>query len=104
MSDTAASLPVPRLIGAKQTSRAEAAASIAERTDVALVGDFVRPTSHPAPARVLTANVVSDGYLVTAVRAPGEALAAFGGTVRDTARGGILPRIPPQRSAETRTA
>ena len=41
---------------------------------------------------------MSDAYLVTAVRAPGEAVAAFGGTVRDT-RGGALALVLPAGAA-----
>ena len=100
VSDTAVSLPAPRLLAAKQTTRAEAAPAVADRIEATLTGDFVRPQARPVLPQGLEAGSVSDAYLVTAVRAPGEALAAFGGTVRGT-RGGVL-RVSLPSDAEVR--
>ena len=97
-SDTAVSLPVPRLLGAGQTTHAEAVPALADRTDVKLTDDFVQ-TSRKLTRDVGTGpGAVSDAYLVTAVRAPGDAVAAFGGTVRDT-RGGSLGLVLPAGAA-----
>ncbi len=91
-SDLAAALPVPRLIGTKQTTRVEVTAALKDRTEADLTGEYVRPRARvsggPAP------GAVSDAYLVTAVRGPDEAVAAFGGTVRDS-RGGRLGVVLP---------
>jgi len=92
---TAAALPVPQLLGAKQATRAVAAPAIADATAAQLAGDFVRPEPLPPRNDGPDAGTVQDAYLVTAVRAPGETLAAFGGTVRDTRGGALRIVLPP---------
>jgi hypothetical protein len=87
-SAAGAVLPVPRVLGAKQSARAEVVPALRGRAEVQLTGAFVRPrvlasAGGPEP------GAVTDAYLVTAVCGPGEAVVAFGGTVRDT-RGGAL--------------
>ncbi|QJW97609.1 hypothetical protein [Frigoriglobus tundricola] len=89
-----AALPVPQLLGARQTARAVAAPAIADATAAKLTDDAVRPEPLPGRTEGLDAGAIQDAYLVTAVRAPGEALAAFGGTVRDTRGGGAAGRAP----------
>jgi hypothetical protein len=82
----------PRLLGAKQTTRAEAAPALKDRAVVGKnpqeqIFSIHRPLDGPMP--------VSDAYLVTAVRGPGEVLVAFGGTVRDTRGGALRLFLPP---------
>lgn len=85
-----APVPVPRLVGAKPTVRVEVAPE--SRAEAELVGDFVRVRAARAPE---SARVVSDAYLVTAVRGPGAAVAAFGGTVRDGRGEAVRLALPP---------
>ena len=101
VSDTAVTLPVPHVLGANQTTRAEAAPGVRSRTDLALAGASVsvRRTVRPGGPNQLP---VSDTYLVTVVLGPGEALAAFGGTVRDAHGGTMRLFLPP--GAEVRGA
>jgi hypothetical protein len=90
----AVALPVPRVLDANQTGRAEAAPGIRDRAEVGFEGDrvSVRRMVHPsAPGRL----PVEGAYLVTAVRGPRDALAAFGATVRDTRGGTVRVVLPP---------
>jgi hypothetical protein len=95
-----AALPVPRWLGASQTVRAEMSPGLKDRWVPELSGAFISPRPVPTPAGELELRSVSDAYLVTAVRAPDEALAAFGGTVRE-GRGGTL-RVTLPLGAEVR--
>jgi hypothetical protein len=98
-SEAAVALPVPRVLSAAQTTRAEVALGLRDRTEALLSGDFVRPRARPS-AGALAPESVSDVYLVTAIRGPDDVVAAFGGTVRD-GRGGLLRVFPPP-AAEVR--
>ncbi len=87
------SFPVPQIFGVTQTTRAEVVPALKDRFAAEVVGKVVRVG--PLPRVTLGAYPVSDAYLLTTVRAPGEAVAAFGGTVRDSP-GGVLPvGLPP---------
>ena len=87
------SFPVAQVSGAEQATRAEVAPALQDRFAAEVVGKAVRVGARPRVT--LGAYPVSDVYLLTTVRAPGEAVAAFGGTVRDSA-GGVLPvELPP---------
>jgi hypothetical protein len=81
------------VLGAKQTTRAEVAPALKERAEAKLTGEHVRV--RPIGAGGLPPGSVSDAYLVTAVRGPGEAVVAFGGTVRDTRGGRLGVFLPP---------
>ncbi|MCI0705407.1 MAG: hypothetical protein L0241_30470, partial [Planctomycetia bacterium] len=87
-SDTAMSLPVPQLLGARQTTRAEVAPTLADRWTVDSAHGKV--SARPRPQLSASTWTVTDAYLVTAVGAPGETVAAFGGTV-SRSTGGMLP-------------
>jgi hypothetical protein len=97
-----ATLPVPRVLGAHQTVRAESAPDgVRERAQLVFAGDWV---TVQRAARVTGPNrlPVSAAYLATAVLEPGEALAAFGGTVRAPAGGTVHLVLPP--GTEVRSA
>jgi hypothetical protein len=94
-SAPAAELPVPRVLGAKQTVRTEVSPGLKDRWAPELSGEFVSLRPVPAQGGELELGSVSDAYLVTAVRAPGEALAAFGGAVRDSRGGTLRVTLPP---------
>jgi hypothetical protein len=93
VSDDVVSLPLPRLLGANQTARAEAAPALKDRTEVTFDDEAVRVRTVPrgAPAAV----PVSDAYLVTTVRGPDDVLAAFGGTVRGSRGAPLQVSLPP---------
>ncbi|MBY0456202.1 MAG: hypothetical protein K2V38_02575, partial [Gemmataceae bacterium] len=74
--------PVPRVVGAAQTVRTDAAPGVATE-DGGGAWVKVRAVAQPG-LRPVPADQVTETYLVTAVRTPGEAVAAFGGTVRDS--------------------
>ncbi len=78
----AAALPVPRVLGAAQQSRAEFVSAWRERAVATPGSEFVHV--HVTGRDVFGPPQVTDAYLVTAVRAPSDILAAFGGTVRDS--------------------
>jgi hypothetical protein len=82
-------VPVPRVLGAANAARAEAG-----RAGARVEGDRVVPVPR-APAAV----AVTDPYLVTAVRAPGELEAAFGGTARADPGGALAVLLPPGATA-----
>jgi hypothetical protein len=90
-----AELPVPRWLGAKQVTRTEVSTVLRDRWGPQLVGEFVAPRPVPVSGGELEQRSVSAAYLVTAVRAPGEALAAFGGAVRDARGGTLRVTLPP---------
>jgi hypothetical protein len=97
-SDRAVSLPVPRLVGIAQALRAEAAPALADRVVIVQKGDslvpVIRRAGGPLPVRA--------AYLVTVIRGPGEALAAFGGTVHNSSGGTVRVLLP--AGAEVRGA
>lgn len=80
-------LAVPRLVGAEQSVRVELPPALKGVT-ASVRGDEVRVV-RSGDASAGTPRV-SDAYLLTAVRSPGEVVAAFGGLVRDSI-GGALP-------------
>jgi hypothetical protein len=88
----AASLPVPRLLGASRATRAELAPAWQGRAEAAAAGEFVR--IRPAGRGAFGPPPVSDAYLVTAVRGPDDVLAAFGGTVRDSRGAPLAVALP----------
>lgn len=92
-SDKAVSLPVPRLLGAKQTIQAEPAPALQNRTELTVGGDWVRVQKVSRSS--IGPPPVSDAYLVTVVRQPNDVLAAFGGTVRDSRGEPIRLTLPP---------
>jgi len=81
-SDKAVLLPVPHLLGTKQTIRTEPAPALQNRAELAVSGDWVRVQKIARSS--IGPPPVSDAYLVTIVRQSNDVLAAFGGTVRDS--------------------
>lgn len=92
LGTTEFALPVPRLVGTEQQTRAEVAPG-GGRATARLDGDEVRVLAPGAAAG--GAPHVSDAYLLTAVRGPNEVLAAFGGLVRDSDGGALPVGLPP---------
>lgn len=86
-------VPVPRVLGA--TGDARGAPAGPGRAAVRVTGDRAEPVPEGAPPAV----AVTDTYLVTAVRAPGAAVAAFGGTARAGRGGAVAVGLPPGATA-----
>ncbi|AMV23089.1 hypothetical protein VT84_01665 [Gemmata sp. SH-PL17] len=92
LGDTAVSIPIPRVLGASQTTKADVVPAFKDRVTVEVTGDSVRVGA--VSRATSSSSSVSDAYLLTAVSAPDDVVVAFGGTVRDSS-GGTLPIVLP---------